>query len=92
MSNTVMFNREELFLFLGEVALPPWEHTSGELCGSDVDCAPIAQKLEKWVEEHDIHSSEPLLGYATTRELLTELLARTEIDGSAEYSTVREGK
>ena len=30
----------------------------------------------------------PRLGLATTRELLAELVARTEVDGSADYKTV----
>ena len=32
--------------------------------------------------------TRPSLGYATTRELLAELVARTETDGSADYRTV----
>lgn len=36
----------------------------------------------------DHNSQEPRLGYATTRQLLRELDARAEMDGSADYRTV----
>lgn len=40
------------------------------------------------VEEIVKINKTPNLGYATTRELLVELSARTEVDGSANYRTV----
>jgi len=59
MDTYVTFKSEELFQFFGEVALPPWPHADGEMCGSDVDCAPIASKIEEWVEEHKLGVNHP---------------------------------
>lgn len=54
MSDTVTFDRTELFEFLGAVALPPWSDNDGRWLGSDIDCAPIAATLRDWVDAHDL--------------------------------------
>lgn len=50
-SKYVVFKREEFFQLMGELAMPPWEHANGEMCGSDADCAPIAAKIQSRVAE-----------------------------------------
>lgn len=46
--------RDALFEFLGEMALPPWVDADGSIIGSQIDCAPIAERLMAWVREHDL--------------------------------------
>ena len=50
----VVLPRDALFVFLGEVALPPWTDTDGSVIGSAIDCAPIVDRLIAWVDEHDL--------------------------------------
>lgn len=50
----VVLPRHALFEFLGEIALPPWEDEQGEIIGSRIDCAPIADRITRWVDEHDL--------------------------------------
>lgn len=47
----ITFKREAFYQLMGELALPPWEHANGEMCGNDVDCAPIAQRIKERAEE-----------------------------------------
>lgn len=51
----VLLRRDELFQFLGQYALPPWNNAGGEPLGAGIDCAPIAQELEAWMNEHQVH-------------------------------------
>ena len=50
----VVLPREGLYQFLGEMALPPWADADGSLIGQHVDCAPIAQRLDEWIRQHDL--------------------------------------
>lgn len=50
----IVFKRSDFYELMGELALPPWEHSNGEMCGDDVDCAPIAEKIKKRSEETSI--------------------------------------
>jgi len=91
-AQTVLFTRESLFQMLGKVALPPWSDQQGGYLGGDLDCAVIAAELEAAVEEYKVlHLEHPaFLGCATTDELLTELRARIEVDGSLDYRTIED--
>lgn len=50
----VVLPREALFMFLGEMALPPWTDERGRTIGERIPCAPIALRLTEWVNEHDL--------------------------------------
>lgn len=50
----VVLPRTALLEFFGAVALPPWPDGSGGYCGGGVDCAPLAQRIIDWVDEHDL--------------------------------------
>lgn len=84
---TVTFVEEDLLQFFGKMALPPWEHASGEMCGGDVDCAPIASEIERWFAANRLEPAANL-GCATTKELLDELTARAVVGGYSSYRTV----
>ena len=48
-----VLGREALLLFLGEMALPPWEE-DGVWIGGKIDCAVIASRITEWLDEHDL--------------------------------------
>jgi hypothetical protein len=50
-SQYVLFTKEALFTMLGELALPPW--SDGETTiGEHLDCAVLAENIEKKVDEY----------------------------------------
>jgi hypothetical protein len=55
----VVLPRDALFEFFGRMALPPWQE-NGEWIGGNIDCAPIAQEIQQWVEDNDLSSVYPL--------------------------------
>lgn len=85
-----------LFDFCGHLSTRP-EPIS---VGASEDCPPLMDALSAWaakrnlsldqaeVERWHIMEPLPLLGYATTGQLLDELRARAEADGSINYRTV----
>lgn len=53
----VVLPRAALFEFFGEMALPPWPDREGHYClGGSTPCAPLAEKIVRWVEAHEIHN------------------------------------
>lgn len=77
----VVLPRDALFEFLGEMALPPWRDNRGNLIGGDMECAPIAERLSKWVDGHDLGPAwinhavpdDALAVAITRREQMTEV-------------------
>ena len=87
MTNLIIsFNSEDLFQFFGKMALPPWQDMDGTMIGDNIDCAPIAQEIENWVQDNMIKSIG--LGCFTTAEMLAELSARAEVGGYGRYRTI----
>lgn len=52
----VIVHRDALFEFFGQMALPPWRDERGKLLGGGINCAPIAEQITKWVDDHDLSS------------------------------------
>lgn len=51
----VVFPKVAFFEWMGEAALPPWPDKDGHhVLGGDVDCAPLAERIVRWVEENDL--------------------------------------
>lgn len=50
----VVLPRDALFQFFGEMALPPWQDERGRTIGGKVECAPLAERITRWVETHDL--------------------------------------
>lgn len=78
-----------------------WEEAIGQAIGSASVCwvhkdgalifdSERADGIRKGLSNYLYHrgGEQAHLGHATTRELLSELTARTEVDGSANYKTV----
>ena len=57
-SEVVVLPRTALYEFLGQVAMPPVAFCPARkngLCPAEsVDCAPIAERLTRWVREHQL--------------------------------------
>lgn len=47
----IVFKRDEFYQLMGELALPPWVGANGEWLGDDLDCAPLADHINKRAEE-----------------------------------------
>lgn len=72
-----------------------WHWKLGKLAHSrHYEIDRLREKNDRLREELDMvrgkieSKDQPCLGYATTRQLLEELTARAEVDGSIEYKTV----
>jgi hypothetical protein len=71
---------------IGEASLY-WEDTKDGVSGGIFD-TERAKKLTEKVVNKILEADEPLLGLATTRELIDEIKARLEINGQLDYKTV----
>lgn len=58
----IVFKRSEFYQLMGELALPPWGHANSEMCGSEVDCAPIAEKIKRKSEELEVPDATVIRG------------------------------
>lgn len=52
-----ILEKEALLQLLGAMALPPWQDDSGTWIGGNIDCAPLADRIVKWLAEHDLSNS-----------------------------------
>lgn len=55
MNGFVTFSKQDFYEFMGEMALPPWQDADGEWIGTEIPCAPIAQKIIEWTKEHNLN-------------------------------------
>jgi hypothetical protein len=86
----VVFKREAFLQMMGKLALPPWRDTrTGQLIGTDINCAVIAEDIKSEVDRHEVHdavvirrqdyfASPALASYAASIAIAAKLTEDTE--------------
>jgi hypothetical protein len=80
----IVFKREDFFQMMGFLALPPWTDNDGNLIGSDIDCAPLAEQIQAKVLEfaladavvirrQDLFAGPALHSYASSISIASKL-------------------
>jgi hypothetical protein len=85
----ITFKREEFYQFLGKHALPPWVDETGNLIGTNVDCAKLTSAINDDVDKielpdavvirrQDLFASPALASYAAAIVMAIKLAPNAE--------------